>query len=96
MALSTGSSPESPSSWDGSASLPPFLETDRVETVKTELIDAVFVAAAEATEEAVLNAMTSAETLKGFNGFERQALPRAIVEELLRKHGKSKLRNLHT
>lgn len=91
MALSTGNSPESPSKWDGQSSLPPFLETDTVETVKSQLIDTLFLAAAEATEEAVLNAMTSAKTMKGFNGYETQQLPREEVEELLRKHGRGYL-----
>ncbi|RDW56581.1 peptidase S58 DmpA biosynthesis protein ArgJ [Coleophoma cylindrospora] len=88
MALSTGNSPESPSKWDGMSSLPPFLETDTVETVKSQLIDTLFMAAAEATEEAVLNAMTSAKTLKGFQGFETKALPREEVEALLKKYGR--------
>lgn len=43
MAFSTGNSPESPSLWDGMTSLPPFLETDTVETVKPKLIDTVFI-----------------------------------------------------
>ncbi|KID72344.1 D-aminopeptidase, partial [Metarhizium brunneum ARSEF 3297] len=95
MALSTANTPESPSSWDGvSSSLPPLLETDTVETMKSMLIDSVFVAAAEATEEALLNSMTEAETMKGFNGFEAKALPRKEVEELLRKHGRGYVRDL--
>lgn len=94
MALSTGNSPESRSSWDGMTSLPPFLETDTVETMKSTLIDSVFIAAAEATEEALLNSMTEAETLKGFNGFETQALPRKEVEELLAKYGRGYMRDI--
>lgn len=74
--------------------MPPLLETDTVETMKSMLIDSVFVAAAEATEEALLNSMTEAETMKGFNGFEAKALPRKEVEELLRKHGRGYVRDL--
>jgi D-aminopeptidase len=94
MALSTANHPESPTSWDGKTSLPPFLETDTVETMKSMLIDSVFIAAAEATEEALLNSMTEAETLKGFNGFETKALPRREVEELLNKYGRGYMRHL--
>jgi D-aminopeptidase len=94
MAVSTASSPESPSSWDGMTSLPPFLETDSVETIKSMLIDPVFYAVAEATEEALLNSMTGAETLKGFNGFETKALPRKEVEHLLEKYGRGYMKHL--
>ena len=94
MALSTANCPESPSSWDGTTSLPPFLETDKVETMKSMLIDSVFIAAAEATEEALLNSMTEAETMKGFNGYETRALPRKEVEELLKRHGRGYMRDL--
>ena len=94
MALSTGNSPETPSKWDGMTSLPPFLETDTVETVKSGLIDTLFMAAAEATEEAVLNAMTSAKTLKGFRGFETKALPRKEVEQLPKKYGRGYIKDI--
>ncbi|KAK2616306.1 hypothetical protein QQS21_000740 [Conoideocrella luteorostrata] len=95
MALSTANSPESPSSWDGNSSLPPFLESDTVATMKTQLIDAVFTAAAEATEEALLNSMTEAQTMKG-NGFETKALPRKKVEELLQMYGRGYMRHIET
>jgi len=94
MALSTGNSPETPSTWDGMTSLPPFLETDTVETVKSLMIDMLFMATAEATEEAVLNAMTSAETMKGFHGFETKALPRKEVEQLLQKYGRGYMKDI--
>jgi D-aminopeptidase len=94
MAVSTGNKPEGPpAQWDGLTGLPPLLEVDSVETVKSQLIDLVFMAAAEATEEAVLNAMTSAETMKGFRGFEAEALPREEVEGLLRKYGRGYMKD---
>lgn len=62
-------------------------------TVKSVLLDMLFLAAAEATEEAVLNAMSSAETMVGFNGFRTEALPREDVEELLKEHGRGYARS---
>lgn len=94
MAISTGNKPETPPKWDGMTGLPPFLETEIVETVKSHLIDMVFYAAAEATEEAVLNAITSAVTMKGYNGYEATALPRNEVEELLKKYGRGYLKDI--
>lgn len=94
MALSTANKPESSASWDGLSSLPPFLETEKVEAMKSMLIDLVVMATAEATEEALLNSMTSAETLKGYNGYDTKALPRKDVEELLRKYGRGYMNDL--
>ncbi|ORY71485.1 peptidase family S58-domain-containing protein [Pseudomassariella vexata] len=94
MALSTGNKPELPAKWDGMTSLPPFLETDNVETVKSQLIDTLFMATAEATEEAVLNAMTSAETMKGFRGVETKALPRDVVEDLLKRYRRGYMKDI--
>lgn len=88
MALSTGNKPEAPTKWDGMTGLPPNLEVEPLEAVKSVVIDMLFVATAEATEEAVLNAMTSAETMVGFRGFRAEALPREEVEILLKKHGR--------
>lgn len=76
MALSTGNSPETPSSWDGMTSLPLLLETEKVKTVKSDT------STAEATEDAVLNAMTSAETMKGPHRFETKSGDRGIFEEI--------------
>lgn len=96
MALSTGNKPEAPTKWDGNSSLPQNLETENLEGVKSAVIDMLFVATAEATEEAVLNAMTSAETMVGFRGFKTEALPRDEVEKLLKKHGRGYAREQDT
>jgi D-aminopeptidase len=46
-----------------------------------------FEAVAEAVEEAILNAMTAAETMTGFKGRTVQALPLDELERVMRKFG---------
>ena len=48
----------------------------------------LFEAAAEATEEAILNAMTAAETMTGQHGRTSHALPLDRLQEVMRKHGR--------
>ena len=48
----------------------------------------LFEAAAEATEEAILNAMTAAETMTGFKGRTVHALPFDLLEKAMRKYGR--------
>jgi D-aminopeptidase len=48
----------------------------------------LFEAAAEATEEAILNAMTAAETTTGFKGRTVHALPFDLLEKAMRKYGR--------
>ncbi|BCS17472.1 P1 family peptidase [Aspergillus puulaauensis] len=86
LALSTGTSPnELASDSSGFDYLPP-IETQRVETVKNEVIDSLFYATSEATEEAILNALCKAETLAGFKGRTQEALPVDRVKQLLDRY----------
>ncbi|RAO69102.1 uncharacterized protein BHQ10_005114 [Talaromyces amestolkiae] len=86
LALSTGTSPnELATSSSGFDYLPP-LETQQVETLKNEVIDSLFYATSEATEEAILNSMCRAEPLTGFRGRAQPALPVDRVKELLDKY----------
>ncbi|KAL4923532.1 P1 family peptidase [Aspergillus undulatus] len=86
LALSTGTSPnELASASSGFDYLPP-LETQKVETLKNETIDSLLYAASEVTEEAILNALCKAETLKGYKGRVTEGLPVGRVEELLDKY----------
>ncbi|KAL4793940.1 peptidase family S58-domain-containing protein [Aspergillus venezuelensis] len=86
LALSTGTSPnELASASSGFEYLPP-LETQKVETLKNETIDSLFYATSEATEEAILNALCKAETLKGFKGRTTEALPVERVRVLLERY----------
>jgi len=48
----------------------------------------LFQAAAEATEEAILNALTAAETMTGFGGNTAHALPLDRLQEVMRRYGR--------
>jgi len=51
-------------------------------------IDPLFWATAQATEEAILNALVAAETLKGLNGNTAYALPHDRLKEVLKKYNR--------
>ncbi len=51
-------------------------------------LDPLFLAAVESTEEAVLNALWTAEDMVGRDGHRRDALPLDDVAEILRAHGR--------
>ncbi|HEX8567604.1 MAG TPA: P1 family peptidase [Pyrinomonadaceae bacterium] len=53
-----------------------------------EKISRLFWATAQATEEAILNAMIAAETMKGFNGNTAFALPHDRLREILKKYNR--------
>ncbi|KAF2229096.1 DmpA/ArgJ-like protein [Viridothelium virens] len=62
-------------------------ETYSVDVVKNESIDAFFCAAAEATEEAILNSLVAArDGMTGIKGRRVEGLPVERVKELLEKH----------
>ena len=48
----------------------------------------LFQAAAEATEEAILNALAAAETMTGFKGHSVHALPHDRLCAAMRKYGR--------
>jgi D-aminopeptidase len=51
-------------------------------------MDPLFLATVQATEEAVVNAMVAAETMKGINDFEVIALPHDRLREVLKKYNR--------
>lgn len=51
-------------------------------------MDPLFLATVQATEEAVVNAMVAAETMKGINDFEVIGLPHDRLREVLRKYNR--------
>jgi L-aminopeptidase/D-esterase-like protein len=51
-------------------------------------LDPLFTAAAEATEEAVVNALVAAETMVGKGGATVQALPHDELRRLLRQYNR--------
>ncbi|KAL7949242.1 DmpA/ArgJ-like protein [Trichoderma barbatum] len=86
LAFSTGTSPNKlAEASDGMSYLPP-VETQGVDTVRNETIDALLYAVSEATEEAILNALCQAETLTGFQGRTIEALPLDRVQALLNRY----------
>lgn len=59
-----------------------------VKTVSNERISPLFTATAEATEEAIVNAMVGARTMTGINGRTVVALPHEKLQELLKKYNR--------
>ena len=52
--------------------------------VPHEMLDSLFTAVADATEEAILNALCAAETMTGFQGRTAHALPHDLLVEIMR------------
>ena len=63
-------------------------EVSDVRMVAPAAMTALFEAAAEATEEAILNAMTAAETMVGQHGRVSHALPLDRLQQVMRKYGR--------
>jgi len=53
-----------------------------------EKLNPIFLATVQATEEAVVNAMVAAETMKGVNDYEVIALPHDRLREVLKKYNR--------
>lgn len=58
-----------------------------IEDLPNDQLSPLFQAAVEATEEAILNAMLRAESLRGIDGHRLDALPLDRVTQILAKHG---------
>ena len=59
-----------------------------LQALSNEKIDPLFYAAVYATEEAILNAMITAETMTGKDGITVKALPHEKLKEVLRRYGR--------
>jgi L-aminopeptidase/D-esterase-like protein len=59
-----------------------------VQMLSNDRISAVFAATAQATEEAIVNALVGGETMKGAGDRTIQALPHDTLKALLRKYGR--------
>jgi len=59
-----------------------------VPMLPNDQIDPLFIGAAQATEEAIINALVAAETMTGINGNRVYALPLDRVKEILRAHNR--------
>ena len=53
-----------------------------------ERLNPIFLATVQATEEAVVNAMVAAETMKGINDLEVIGLPHDRLREVLKKYNR--------
>ena len=62
----------------------------KVNELPNDLINPLFEATVQATEEAIINAMVAAETMVGINGNKSYALPHKLVIDLLKKYNRIK------
>jgi L-aminopeptidase/D-esterase-like protein len=62
--------------------------THQITMMPNEQLNPLFLATVQATEEAVINAMVAAETMKGINDFEVIALPHDRLREVLKKYNR--------
>ncbi|KAE8386052.1 hypothetical protein ETB97_010075 [Aspergillus alliaceus] len=86
LAISTGNVPQEHLKL-GDPGYRPRVEYFGVDTIRNDCIDSLFYAAAEATEEAILNALVGArEGLTGFQGNRAEGLPVERVAELLKTY----------
>ncbi len=60
----------------------------KVDELPNDLINPLFEATVQATEEAIINAMTAAETMEGINSNKAYALPHKKVVEILKKYNR--------
>lgn len=81
-----GGQPSVPAGQVSGAGFRREVETQTVETVVHSSIDALFVATAEATEEAILNSLCQGVDLKASDGTIHKGLDVERVRELLQKH----------
>lgn len=59
-----------------------------VNLLTNDLMSPLFMAAIEATEEAVINSLLAAETMTGRNGHKVEALPKDKLKEILKKYNR--------
>ena len=63
-------------------------KTHQITMLPNEQMNPLFLATVQSTEEAVINAMVAAETMKGINDFEVIALPHDRLREVLKKYNR--------
>ena len=62
----------------------------KLDELPNDLINPLFEATVQATEEAIINAMVAAETMEGINGNKAYALPHKLVIDVLKKYNRIK------
>jgi L-aminopeptidase/D-esterase-like protein len=66
----------------------PDQQVKSVAMLGDERIDPVYEATVQATEEAIINAMLAAKTMRGADGYVVPALPHDQLQQVLRKYGR--------
>ena len=62
----------------------------KIDELANDLINPLFEATVQATEEAIINAMVAAETMEGINGNKAYGLPHKLVMDVLKKYNRVK------
>lgn len=62
----------------------------KLDELPNDLINPLFDATVQATEEAIINAMVAAETMEGINGNKSYGLPHQLVVDILKKYNRIK------
>ncbi|WP_242929292.1 DmpA family aminopeptidase [Pontibacter vulgaris] len=62
------------------------------QSVPKEQLDKLYQATAEATEEAIINALVAAQTMEGINGNTIYALPHNRLQEIMRKYNRLEIK----
>jgi len=62
--------------------------TRQLVMLPNDALSPLFLAAVEATEESIVNALVAARTMTGINGYTVHALPQERLVEVLKKHGR--------
>jgi len=62
----------------------------KLDMLPNDLINPLFAATVQATEESIINAMIAAETMEGINGHVVHAIPHDRLRAILRKYGRLK------
>ena len=62
--------------------------TDRVALLRNDRLSPLFMAVIEATEEAIINSLLAAESMRGHSGHEVPSIPQEKVLQLLRDYGR--------
>ena len=62
----------------------------KVNELPNDLMNPLFEATVQSTEEAIINAMVAAETMEGINGNKSNALPHKLVVDILKKYNRVK------
>ncbi len=77
MAFSTAN----PGAWGGG-------KVKHIDMVPNDDMNPIFLATVQSVEEAVVNAMIAAKTMKGINDFEVRAIPHAELQQVLKKYNR--------